>query len=121
MWPAGGLSRQHMAAPPVARSQGSAYGPCRGDGGGPQPVDFPGSRGGEKRKNRKVCTTLPCLPLLKTAKEEARLIPIRRRKPVERTGIYTFSIINSLHFHSSPKTQYVSVASRITSSKPTAL
>lgn len=50
--------------------------------GGPQQVDFPGSRGGEKRKNRKVCTTLPCLPLLKTAKKEARLIPIRRGKPV---------------------------------------
>ena len=36
-------------------------------------------------------------------------------------GIYLFSIINSLHFHSSPRTQYVSVLSRTVSLKPTAL
>ena len=34
---------------------------------------------------------------------------------------YLFSIFNSLQFHSSPKTLYVSMSSRITSSKPTAL
>ena len=36
-------------------------------------------------------------------------------------GIYLFSIINSLHFHSSPRIQYFSVVSRTTSLKPTAL
>lgn len=53
-----------VAAPPVECSQGSASDPCRGIGGGPQQADFSGFRGGEKRENRKVCTTLPCLPLL---------------------------------------------------------
>ena len=34
---------------------------------------------------------------------------------------YLFSIINSLHFHSSSRIQYFSVVSRTTSLKPTAL
>ena len=45
-------------------SSGLSLGPCRGIGGGPQQADFTGFRRGEKLENRKVCTTLPCLPLL---------------------------------------------------------
>ena len=69
-----------IAAPPVERLQGGVSGPCRGIKGGPQQADFPGFRGGGKREIHKVCTTLPCLPQLKTAKEGIRLIPIRRCK-----------------------------------------
>ena len=39
----------------------------------------------------------------------------------DKLEFYLFSIIISLHFHSSPRTQYVSVVSRTTSLKPTAL
>lgn len=73
--------RKSVATPPVERLQGSISGPCRGIGDSPQQADFPGFRGGEKRENRFVCTTKHCLPLLRTAIEEVRLIPIRRTIP----------------------------------------
>ena len=49
--------------------------------GGQQQANFPGFCGGRKPGNRKVYTTLPCLPLLKTAKEEIRLISMKCATP----------------------------------------
>ncbi|KXT53103.1 hypothetical protein HMPREF3038_00992 [Akkermansia sp. KLE1797] len=42
-----------------------------------QQTNFTGFRGGEKVQNRFVYTTKYCLPLLRTAKKEERIIPIR--------------------------------------------
>ena len=72
------------SAPARARSRSTcgAFGkaakrPLPGDWGGPQQADFTGFRQGENRENRKVCTTLHCLPLLRADKREVRIIPNR--------------------------------------------
>lgn len=52
--------------------------PLPGDWGGPQQADFQFFRRGENRGNRKVCTALHCLPLLRADKREVCINPIGR-------------------------------------------
>lgn len=46
-------------------------------------------------ENRFVCTTKHCLPLLRTAKGEMRIIPRRRTKAALQTGIYFLEYLKS--------------------------
>lgn len=55
--------------------------PLPGDWGQPPTSRFSRFSRRRKRENRFVCTTKHCLPLLRTAIEEVRLIPIRRTIP----------------------------------------
>lgn len=66
-----------VSLPPIQRPQGPLTLPCWGIWGGPQQANFTGFCWGKNRENRKVCTTLPCLPLLRTVKRDIRIITIR--------------------------------------------
>lgn len=77
--------KRRVAAPQVERLARQRKRPLPGDWGRPPTSRFSIYSPGQ---NRKVCTTLHCLPLLRTVKMEVRIIPIRRIKPVRQNGVY---------------------------------